>query len=69
MVGHILSSVVHRVAEAASMAALHNMRAQAASSPTRPWCFRSAMMVFLDRLHDFVGAWAVGTGHFPYGGA
>eukprot|EP00966_Prymnesium_polylepis_P080540 1866187-Prymnesium_polylepis.1 len=26
------------------MGALHNMRARAASSPTRPGCFRSAMM-------------------------
>ena len=25
--------------------------------------------VFLDGLHDFVVAWAVGAGHFPHGGA
>eukprot|EP00966_Prymnesium_polylepis_P277377 6409108-Prymnesium_polylepis.1 len=60
MVGHILSSAAHRGAEAASMGALHSMRARAASSPTRLWRFRSAMMssvVFLDAgLHDFVGA-------------
>eukprot|EP00966_Prymnesium_polylepis_P290684 6713561-Prymnesium_polylepis.1 len=37
MVGHVLSSAAHiRVAEAASMGALHNIRARAALSPTRP---------------------------------
>eukprot|EP00966_Prymnesium_polylepis_P282439 6526224-Prymnesium_polylepis.1 len=61
MVWHILSSAAHRAAEATSMGALHSMRARAASSPTSPWWFRSARSsydVFLDRLHDFVGAWA-----------
>eukprot|EP00966_Prymnesium_polylepis_P080541 1866188-Prymnesium_polylepis.1 len=51
------------------MGALHNMRARAASSPTRPGGLGVLYDVFLDRLHDFVGVWAVGTGHFPYGGA
>eukprot|EP00966_Prymnesium_polylepis_P155206 3584372-Prymnesium_polylepis.1 len=79
MVGHFLSSAAHRAAAAASMGALHSMRARVASSPTRPWWFRievqerphEPMMidVFLDGLHDFVGAWAVGAGHFPHGGA
>eukprot|EP00966_Prymnesium_polylepis_P107265 2483504-Prymnesium_polylepis.1 len=43
MVGQSFSSAAHRAADAASMGALHSMRARAASSPTRPWRCRSAM--------------------------
>eukprot|EP00966_Prymnesium_polylepis_P022823 525052-Prymnesium_polylepis.1 len=69
MVGHVLSSVVHRVAEAASMGALHNIRGTGGVVAHKAVVFQECHDIFLDRLHDFVGAWAVGTGQFPYRGA
>eukprot|EP00966_Prymnesium_polylepis_P106828 2473155-Prymnesium_polylepis.1 len=54
------------------MGALHSMRVRggnAASSPTRPWWLRSAMTSTWTGLHNFLGAGAVGAGHFTHGSA